>query len=190
MAGLQPPPGSRAVCVADVKDAGDRAALRKEVAKRDHWKDREYCFKTSVRAALRERGESAREAILDELRQMLDKKVWHGVHVADLSPSQRKRILRMVTFLKDKYTPQNVFDKYKCRTCVDGSGQDHDLYEDVSAPTASSTSVFAIAAIAAREGRKVMTVDVGGAFLHADIESTGITVHVRLDRVMTQFQQN
>ena len=186
---LPPPPGNVAVLqvVDDIRDAGDRAALRRELDQRADWHDREYCFKVSVRAALRDRGESARTAILDELRQMLTKKVWHGVHVSDLTPAQRARILRMVTFLKDKYTPQNLFDKYKCRTCVDGSDQDHNLYENLSSPTATSTSVFSVAAIAATEGRHVMTVDIGGAFLHADIACTGVTVHVRLDKIMTQF---
>ena len=180
-----PAPPSNAVNIGI--DAADRAALRREVDARSHWHDKEYCFKVSVKAALRERGESARTAILDELKQMVTKKVWHGVHTKNLSESQRSRILRMVTFLKDKYTPQNVFDKFKCRTCVDGSRQDHELYENISSPTATTTSVLGIAAIAAAEGRHVMTVDIGGAYLHADITCTGIAVHVRLDRVMTQF---
>ena len=42
-----------------------------------------------------------------------------------------------------------------------------------------------VAAIAAAEHRQVMTIDVGGAFLNADITTTGIDVHVRLDPVMT-----
>jgi hypothetical protein len=32
-----------------------------------------------------------------------------------------------------------------------------------------------------------MTVDVKGAFLHADMKATGVTVHVQLDKIMTQF---
>ena len=32
-----------------------------------------------------------------------------------------------------------------------------------------------------------MTIDVGGAFLNTDIKTTGVLVHVRLDRIMTQF---
>jgi len=44
-----------------------------------------------------------------------------------------------------------------------------------------------VAAIAAAEGRKVITVDVSGAFLHADMAMTGVVVHVRLDSIMTRF---
>ena len=44
-----------------------------------------------------------------------------------------------------------------------------------------------VAAIAAAEGRKVITADVSGAFLHADMAMTGVVVHVRLDSIMTRF---
>jgi len=57
----------------------------------------------------------------------------------------------------------------------------------VSSPTATTSSVLITAAIAAAEDRHVMTVDVGGAFLHADMKSTGVRVHVELDPVMTKF---
>ena len=165
----------------------DRAAIRKEFLQRRHWHDKEYCFKISVRAALRDRGDSAKAAIMDELENIVDKGVFHGVHMRDLTSAQRKAILRSVTFLKDKYTAQNIFEKFKARMCVDGSRQDHSMYEDVSSPTATCASVLSCAAIAAAEHRHVMTVDVKGAFLHADMKATGVIVHVQLDKVMTQF---
>ena len=61
------------------------------------------------------------------------------------------------------------------------------MYEDVSSPTATCASVLSCAAISAAEGRRVMTVDVTGAFLHADMKATGVTVHVQLDKLMTAF---
>ena len=108
-----------------------------------------------MRAALRDRGQSAKEAITNELKQMVDKGVWHGVHMQNLSSAHRKAILRSVTFLKDKYTAQNIFEKFKARVCVDGSKQDHALYENVSSPTAATASVLSCAAIAAAERRHV-----------------------------------
>ena len=181
---LRSAPGS---VILNIKDLEDRSAIRKELMQRRHWHDKEFCFKISVRAALRDRGESAKSAILDELQSIVDKSVFHGVHMRNLTSEQRKAILRSVTFLKDKYTAQNIFDKFKARLCVDGSRQDHNMYEDVSSPTATSASVLSCAAIAAAEHRHVMTVDVKGAFLHADIKATGVIVHVQLDKVMTQF---
>jgi hypothetical protein len=46
-----------------------------------------------------------------------------------------------------------------------------------------------VAAVAAAEGRKVMTIDVGGAFLNTDIKTTGILVHVRTS-LHTYFKPN
>jgi hypothetical protein len=83
-----------------------------------------------------------------------------------------------------------VFEKFKARLVAGGDQQDHGLYYDVSSPTARTESVLsiaAIAAIAAAEQRKVRTIDIGGAFLNADITKTGIKVFVRLDKVMTGF---
>ena len=68
-----------------------------------------------------------------------------------------------------------------------GDQQEKGLYENLSSPTAATSSVLTVAAIAASEGRNVITIDIGGAFLNADIAPTGIQVHMRLDRVMTQM---
>ena len=57
------------------------------------------------------------------------------------------------------------------------------MYEDLSAPTAATANVFAMAALAAREKRVVATVDIGGAYLNA----TGVIVHMRLNKVMADI---
>jgi hypothetical protein len=44
-----------------------------------------------------------------------------------------------------------------------------------------------IASIAASEERCVAGMDVGGAFLNADLKSTGVMVHMRLDKLMTSL---
>lgn len=58
--------------------------------------------------------------------------------------------------------------------------QNRDLYEDLSAPTVATASVFTILSIAAAENRSIAAVDIGGAFLHADM-SDEIKVHMRLE---------
>jgi hypothetical protein len=103
----------------NTKELEDRAAIRNELLKRRNWHDKEFCFKISVKAALRDRGDSAKAAIIDELQNIVDKGVFHGVHMHNLTSEQRKSILRSVTFLKDKYTAQNIFEKFKARMCVD-----------------------------------------------------------------------
>ena len=45
--------------------------------------------------------------------------------------------------------------------------------------------MLTIAAIAAAKNRKVFAIDIGGAFLNADMSPTGIDVHMRLDCVVS-----
>jgi hypothetical protein len=92
-------------------------------------------------------------------------------------------------FLKDKYLASGAFERFKARLVAGGDMQDKSLYENLSSPTASTTSVLTIAAIAAAEERHVITIDIGGAFLNADMAPTGIKVHMRLDKVMTTLLQ-
>lgn len=163
----------------------DRAVLRRHLLAREDWRDTEFAFKISVRMALRERETEARPVITAELRQMVEKKVWHGVHTRALTKQQRAAIIRSSMFLKDKYHASGAFEKFKARLVAGGDQQDRLLYDNLSSPTAATTSVLTVAAIAAAEGRSVMVMDIGGAFLNADITSTGVMVHMRLDKLMS-----
>ena len=165
-----------------------RAIIRRSIVQRLDCKGaKDYAFKISITAALRDRGDEARSVIMAELQQMLDKKVWHGVRTNDLTTNERKAVIRSSMFLKDKFTASGVFDKIKARLVAGGDQQDKELYDNLSSPTASTTSVLAVAAIAAREGRSIMVMDIGGAFLNADITGTGIKVHMRLNKVLTSM---
>ena len=144
-------------------------------------------FTISVRAALRDRREEATPVIMAELKQILDKHGWHGVHKSSLTPLQRSAIKRSSMFLKDKYLSSGAFKRFKARLVAGGNQQDKGLYDDLSSPTVATSSVLTIAAIAAAEGRKVIAIDIGGAFLNADMSPTGIDVHMRLDRVMSSM---
>jgi hypothetical protein len=61
------------------------------------------------------------------------------------------------------------------------------LHENLSSPTAHTSSVFAIAAIAAFEGRIVEVIDIGGAYLNASMKPTGVLVHMRLDPLISEI---
>jgi hypothetical protein len=145
--------------------------------------DKEYVMTISVRAALKQYGYQATEVMTQELRQILDKRVWNPVAHSSLSEKERNAIIRSSMFLKEKFLSCGDFEKLKARLVAGGNQQDRTLYEDLSAPTVSTSSVFAVAAIAAAENRAVMVVDIGGAFLNADM--VGIPVHMRLDATMT-----
>ena len=158
--------------------------LLTQMAKVSNWHDAEFALHVSVKRALREYGEAATTSITKELQQMVDRNVWTPVARSDLTPAQRRAVIRSSMFLKEKFFTTGEFEKLKARLVAGGDQQDKELYEDLSSPTAATASVMAVAAIAAAEGRRVMTIDIGGAFLHADMTS-GVTVHVRLDATMT-----
>jgi dihydroxyacetone kinase DhaKLM complex PTS-EIIA-like component DhaM len=50
----------------------------------------------------------------------------------------------------------------------------------------STSAVFTVLSIAAHEGRHAAVVDIGGAFLNAEIK-TDVDVHMRLDRTMSEL---
>jgi Reverse transcriptase (RNA-dependent DNA polymerase) len=95
----------------------------------------------------------------------------------------------MIKFQKmlDKYLAHDVFEKFKARLVAGWHQQGKGLYENLSSPTVATSSVLGIAAIAATERREVIAIDIGGAFLNADMAPTGVKVHMRLNRVMTSM---
>jgi hypothetical protein len=80
-------------------------------------------------------------------------------------------------FMKEKYTPDGHFDKLKGRLVAGGDMQDRaQVFETVSAPTVAVPFVFAVASIAASEGRHVVAADVPTAYLNADNSAHMITM--------------
>ena len=90
---------------------------------------------------------------------------WQIVRWSLLTPVQRKSVLRSKVFMKVKYTASGVFDKYKARLVAGSNCQDKELYNDLRSPTIATAHVVTIAALAAKERRKVKTIDVAG--IHA-----------------------
>ena len=88
-------------------------------------------------------------------------------------------------FLKEKYTADGMFEKLKSRLVAVGHLQDRDVYNNGASPTASTSSVFILTAIAARQKRAVATVDFPGAFLNSVAPSGSATPFSRLDAVST-----
>jgi hypothetical protein len=141
----------------------------------------------TVNQALNKLGKPAVNSIVKELLQMHQRKVWTGVRMKDLTYKQKKRIISSSMFLKDKYLPDGSFEKLKARLVAGGHLQDKEIYDNGASPTASTTSIFMIAAIAAKEKRKIATVDFPGAFLNADMPTDGDKqVFMRLDSYLTK----
>jgi len=52
---------------------------------------------------------------INEVKNMLDYKVGHYVHITNLTHDQHKNILRSFLFIKQKFLPNGDMDKLKAR---------------------------------------------------------------------------
>ena len=128
-------------------------------------------FRISVKAGIKRFGDRAVEAILKELRAILAKGVFEFIDPSTLTRAQRQRLIRGFIFLKEKFLANGEFDKLKARLVAGGHMQDRSSYmvEEIASPTASLQTIFMTATLAGLEGRHVMTLDVGSAYLNADM---------------------
>ena len=119
-------------------------------------------------------GAAAEQAVRAEIANMIRKDVFEPVLISQLTSQERRAIIRSSIFLKEKFRPDGTFDKLKARLVADGSMQDKEIYENLNSPTVATTSVLCMLAIAARERRALSTVDVGSAYLNADLDANVI----------------
>ncbi len=99
-----------------------------------------------------------------ELAQFNVYDVFKPLYVEKLSDKDKSKALALLIFLKEKRD-----GKIKARSCANGSVQrEHVAKEEAAAPTVALESVFVTATIDAKEKREVVTIDIPGAFLHAD----------------------
>ena len=119
-----------------------------------------------LEAGLRHFGDRGKTAVTKELTQFNLYDVFEPLEADMLTEEERQKALTSLIFLKEK---QN--GDVKARSCANGSVQrEHVAKEEAAAPTVCLESVFATATIDAKERRKVVTVDIPGAFLHTDNE--------------------
>lgn len=115
-------------------------------------------------AGLRKFGDKGELAITKELQQFNTYNVFAPMDAKDLTADDRKNALASLIMLKAKRNGD-----IKARSCANGSVQrDHIAKEEAAAPTVSLESIFITSTIDAKERRKVVTIDIPGAFLHAD----------------------
>lgn len=81
----------------------------------------EKVMNITVKEALKTRGVEAMKVTKKELSQMLAKKVWTPVHVSGLTNTEKRGIIRLQMFLKEKYLPTGVFEKLKARLVAGGN---------------------------------------------------------------------
>ena len=109
------------------------------------------------------------------MKQIHDRMVIDPKNPEEMTREEKSAALKYLMFLKQKKN-----GTMKGRGCADGRSQRASIDKSsVSAPTVATESVLLTSIIDALEKRDVATVDIPGAFLHADME--GDDVHVKFE---------
>ena len=140
-----------------------------------------YSFHISMMKALRMHGKAGTKAMMKELSQIDELGTIRGVN---LTPAMKKRAITSMLFFKEKYLSTGEFSKLKARLVAGGHRQDRTVYDDkdISSPTVSTENVYIVAGIAAMEGRRVLTVDIAGAYLKGKFKDGSDPIYMRLEK--------
>ena len=162
----------------------ERRSTRLSAKPRKQWRSKDvgiiYSLHISMSKALRKHGKEGVRALTKEIQQIDDLGTFKGVH---LTPALRRKAIMSLLFFKEKYLSTGQFDKLKARLVAGGHQQDRTVYDgkDVSSPTVATECVYIVAGIAALERRKVITVDIAGAYLKGSFKENAEPIHMRLD---------
>jgi hypothetical protein len=137
----------------------------------------------SVKKGLKLFGDAGAAAVIKELNQLHTLKVITPVAPNLLSKEDKAGALQYLMFLKEKRC-----GTIKGHGCADGRKQrTYMTKEDTSSTTVAIKSVFLSLVIDADEQRDVATVDIPGAFLHADMDDK---IYMRIDGDMARMLVN
>lgn len=166
-----------------------RVSNRRYGASHGHGRGRAYhtvdTGHISLRAGMKRFGKRAIDAMNKELASIIDeKRAATPVRLSELSNRQRKKVVRSMLFFKEKFT-HGVFERLKARLVANGAQQDRGLYPNHSSPTASLECIFMVLAIAAKERREVAVVDIGTAYLNAEMGDE--EVFIETDPFLTRW---
>ena len=141
-------------------------------------------YRVSVQAALKsERAQETREAIRDEIMNMITYQVGRFVKWEDIPDNEKGNILQCFMFIKHKEKPDGSYDKTKARLVGDGSKQGEFMYDMISsAHTVALSSVFMMFNIASKYQCKLITFDIKGAFLHAKFTDKDVPTYIRVPK--------
>ena len=124
---------------------------------------------------------------MDEIKNMLDYKVGHYIKYEDISPSNKKNILRSFMFIKQKFFPNGNMNKLKARLVADGSQQGRHLYDFISSATVSLQVVFLLFNIASYHRCSLSTVDIRGAFLNAEFTPNDTPIYLKINKDVVPY---
>ena len=87
-----------------------------------------YGLNISAKTSLATYGDKAKAVMVSELQQMLDRAVFEPVQLNGLYADEKKRSIRSMNFLKEKFLPDDSFDKLKARLVAGGHMQLREMY--------------------------------------------------------------
>ena len=149
-------------------------------------------YHISITKGLKEIDLPVEKAIMAELQQFIALKVFESVKI-----SNNKEFLRSSMFITEKLEGQGNHLKWKARMVADGSMQEKQLFSNNSSPTINADAVKCILKVAIVEKRKIMVIDVTGAYLHAAMDqeicmimnSKVVSILENLDSQVSNFKR-
>jgi len=99
----------------------------------------------------------------------------------------KKEITPLIDLIKEKLLSNGEHEKVKSRIIVLGNLMTAMSASKTEAPTAQLQSFYMLVFIAAKRAIKLMSMDVTGAFLNADLEEEDGEVYVRLNEKMANL---
>ena len=156
---------------------------------------RDHIYNLSIKGAIKTHGNIAVKALFTECSSLLGESSFHPISKKTLSEAELKAVIRSSCFVKEKTTPSGIVDKVKARVVAGSNQQDKSIYtlDEASSPTVSTAAVFITVAIAANEGRHVITMDVETAYLNAkmiDDKPIYMKIGPLITAVLSQLDSN
>jgi len=112
---------------------------------------------------------AAQAAIQLEIKQLIDQEVFQPIYEHEINPNIQ--IIPSQMLLKEKYLPDGSLDKVKARLVAGGHKQQSIDSSQRYAPTTSFTNVLLNLNIASYKQNKISTIDIKGAYLHAQLNN-------------------
>jgi hypothetical protein len=138
----------------------------------------------SLKAGLKEWGDSAWDAAHNEMKQLYFRDTFKPLHWLELSHTQRQTtVLESHMFLKEKQDGSK-----KGRTVASGNKQQsYSRKEDASSPTVLVESVLLTCIVDAEEGRDVAVIDIPNAFIQTRVEEEKDMAFIKIRGILVDI---
>ena len=139
-------------------------------------------FNLTIREMKEKYGNDGEDAIRKEIKQMEDMQVWIPVDKYDDG-----ELIPCSCINKAKVNNKNEIIKLKSRLVAGGHRQLTNPFTNNSSPTLTISSLFTLCNIALQNNMKIITADVVGAYLNADLKEN---IYMKLNKEITKYLIN